>query len=158
MVNYYLDKIVIFFYAPFSRIIPLKTFRYGMCGGSNAVLNLLLFYLSYNYLFDRPVVNFSGLLITPYIAAYLVALCVTFPVGFLLNKYFVFQEAGGRTGRQLSLYAFLTVSNIILEYVLLHFLIGRMRLPATLVQAAIIVCLAGISYLFQSYITFRKND
>ncbi|MCX2485933.1 GtrA family protein [Pedobacter sp. MR2016-24] len=157
MINYYLNKIVVFFHTPFAGIIPLKTFRYGMSGGSNALLNLIVFYISYNYLFDRNLVSFAGFVITPYIAAYIVALCITFPVGFLLNKYFVFQGVKGQVSKQLSLYAGLTVANIFLEYVLLHLLIGRFDIPATLAQCFIIILLSGLSYLFQSYVTFRSS-
>ncbi|WP_442591717.1 GtrA family protein [Pedobacter sp. AW31-3R] len=156
MVNTSLDKAIIYIHTPFSRFIPLKTFRYGMTGGSNAVLNLAIFYISYNYLFERQNVVLPGISITPYIAAYIVALSITFPIGFLLNKYFVFQEINGRTGKQLFLYFALTSTNIVLEYILLHFLIGKMKLPATLAQGFIIVLLASISYLFQTYVTFRK--
>lgn len=157
MINYYLNKIVVFFHSPFARIIPLKTFRYGLSGGSNAVLNLFVFYLSYNYLFERQNVLFAGFVITPYIAAYIVALAITFPVGFLLNKYFVFQGVEGQVSRQLSLYAGLTITNIFLEYILLHLLIGYFTIPATLAQCFIIILLSGLSYLFQSYVTFRST-
>jgi len=157
MINYYLNKIVVFFHTPFARMISLKTFRYGMSGGSNAVLNLVVFYLSYNYLFDRNNFLLAGFVITPYIAAYIVALAVTFPVGFLLNKYFVFQGVKGQVSKQLSLYAGLTITNIFLEYILLHLLIGRLNIPATLAQCFIIILLSGLSYLFQSYVTFRSS-
>lgn len=149
-----------FFYPPFKKIVGLQTFRYGVCGGSNALLNLSIFSLSYNYLFIDQVVYILGFAITRYIAAYLLALSISFPIGFCLNKYIVFQQSNllGRT--QFVRYASLTVTNIFLDYLLLHLLIGYLKLWATASQAFIIVILSLFSYFCQTYFSFKtvKNS
>ncbi|WP_316781497.1 GtrA family protein [Pedobacter antarcticus] len=162
--NYYqtvlqnnLIRFIDFFYPPFSRIVPITTFRYGVTGGGNAGLNLVIFFLSYNYILRGQEVTFGTLHITSYIAAYLIALSVTFPVGFLLNKYVVFQQTDGRGKQQLILYAVLTITTIILHYALLHLLVGYLGFWATPSEAFIIVLMAILSYFFQSYVTFRKR-
>lgn len=138
--------------------MPLVTFRYAVTGGGNAALNLLLFFLSYNYIFEGREFICGTVYITSYIAAYLVALSVTFPAGFLLNKYVVFQQLDGRGKQQLTLYAILTISTIILHYALLHLLVGHFGFWATPSEAFIIILMALLSYLFQSYVTFRKRS
>lgn len=153
-----LIRFIDFFYPPFSRIIPITTFRYGVTGGGNAALNLIIFFLSYNYVLQGQEIVFGIFVVTPYIAAYLMALCVTFPVGFLLNKYVVFQQADGRGKQQLILYAVLTITTIILHYALLHLLVGYLGFWATPSEAFIIVLMAALSYFFQSYVTFRKRS
>ena len=148
-------RLIDFFYPPFKKFIGLQTFRYAACGGSNALLNLVIFFISYNYLFVKDVVYLFDFAITRYIAAYLVALSVSFPVGFCLNKYVVFQQSNllGRT--QFIRYASLTVTNIFLDYSLLHLLVGYFGLWATPSQAFIIVILSLFSYLFQTYYSFK---
>jgi putative flippase GtrA len=81
------------------------------------------------------------------------ALSVSFPVGFLLNKYVVFESANGRGRNQLLLYAALSFSTMLMHYSLLHFLIGFWATPS---EAGIIVLMAVFSYFFQSRVTFRK--
>ncbi len=144
-----------FFYPLFSWLMPLKTFRYGFTGGSNACLNLVIFYLCNKYVYGQQLVNAMGITVPSYIAADLTALCFSFPVGFLLNKYIVFDKPGGRSSRQLILYGTLTFTTIVLHYVLLNLFVGRLGFWATPSEALIIVLLAGISYLFQTYVTFR---
>jgi putative flippase GtrA len=149
--------VIDFFYPPFSKFIPRKTFRYAVSGGSNAGLNLLVFFISYNFVFDHEVVYLGTFPMNKYIAAYIVALSFSFPVGFLLNKYIVFPESNLRGTTQLFRYAMVTAMSIYFDYALLHFLVGYLGFWATPAQALIIVILSLFSYLFQTYVTFTKK-
>lgn len=155
MISKFLIRIIDFFHPPFAKLIPLKTFRYGVTGGSNALLNLIIFYLSYTFILKGEVLKVGSLTITPYIAAYLMALFISFPVGFLLNKYVVFQEASGKGRHQIMLYATLTLTTLVMHYALLHLLVGYLEFWATPSEAFIIVLMALFSYFFQSRVTFR---
>jgi len=151
-------NIIDFFYPPFKEKIGIQTFRYAVCGGSNALLNLTIFYIAYNFIFLKETVHFSHLAVTRYIAAYLVALSITFPMGFCLNKYVVFQASNLKSEVQLIRYASLTLTNIILDYSLLHLLVGYCKLWATPSQAFIIVILSLFSYFFQTFFSFKTVD
>lgn len=144
-----------FFYWPFAWLLPLKTFRYGFTGAGNACLNLLIFYLCNHYIYADKFLCLGTILIPHYIAADLTALCVSFPVGFLLNKYIVFDQSVVRSSRQLFYYGALTITTVLLHYVLLQIFVGYFHLWATPSEALIIVLLAGISYWFQTSVTFR---
>jgi len=149
--------VIDFFYPPFSKFLPRQTFRYAVSGGSNAGLNLLVFFISYNFVFDNEVVYLGSLAMNKYIAAYIVALCCSFPVGFLLNKYIVFPESDLKGTTQLFRYATVTAMSIYFDYALLHFFVGYLGFWATPAQALIIVILSLFSYLFQTYVTFTKK-
>jgi putative flippase GtrA len=148
-------RIIDFFYPLAKRFIDLQTFRYAVCGGGNAVLNLLIFYLGYNFIFKTEIVYFLDFAITRYIAAYLIALSISFPIGFCLNKFIVFQQSNLKSQVQLIRYAFITVSSIIIDYSLLHILVGYFGFWATPSQAFIIVLLSLYSYFAQTYFTFK---
>lgn len=148
-------RIIDFFYPLAKRFIDLQTFRYAVCGGSNATLNLLIFYLSYNFIFKTEVVCFLDFAITRYIAAYLIALSFSFPIGFCLNKFIVFQQSNLKSQVQLVRYAFITLSSILIDYTLLHILVGYFGFWATPSQAFIIVLLSLYSYFAQTYFTFK---
>lgn len=155
MIRDFLLQIIDFFYPPFRRIIGVQTFRYLVCGGSNALLNLCVFYLSYHYIFADFAIQLFGFKVNRYIASYLVALSISFPVGFCLNKFVVFQSSNlmGRT--QLIRYGSLAITNIFLDYSLLHLLVGYFEFWATPSQAFIIVLLSLISYFYQTYFSFK---
>lgn len=160
MIN--LDKIrlsllrfIDFFYPIARPWLGLQTFRYAVCGGSNAALNLFIFYLSYNFIFENEVIYLLDFAITRYIAAYLIALSFSFPIGFCLNKFIVFQQSNLKSQVQLFRYAFITVSSILIDYCLLHLLVGYFGFWATPSQAFIIVILSLYSYFAQTYFTFK---
>lgn len=148
-----LTKFIDFFYPPFKWLLGPQTFRYLFCGGSNAVLNITIFSLCYNFVFLEDT-QFWNMLITRYAKAYTVALCFSFPIGFVLLKNIVFPASNLETKTQLSRYGFVTVSSITFDYLLLYLLIGVYNLPATLAQASILVVLSLYSYLCQTYFTF----
>jgi putative flippase GtrA len=150
-------RLIDFFYPPFSKYIPLQTFRYAVSGGSNAALNLLIFFLSYNFILNQEVIAIGPYSITRYIAAYAMALSVSFPVGFLLNKYIVFQQSDLHSRVQLFRYASVTAMSIYFDYALLHFFVGYLGFWATPSQALIIVILSLFSYFFQTYVTFTTK-
>lgn len=147
--------VIDFFYPPFKKVFDLQTFRYAVCGGSNAALNLLMFYVAYNFIFKNEVVTLLGYPVTRYIAAYLIALSISFPVGFILNKFVVFQQSNLQGRIQLFRYAFITGSSILFDYLLLHFLVGYLKFWATPSQAFIVIILSLYSYFCQTYFTFK---
>jgi len=84
--------------------MPLQTFRYAACGGGNTVLDILGFFLSYNFLFHKMPIHIGWLTISPHIASFMVSFCVTFPIGFYLSRYVVFQETAVKKTAQLLKY------------------------------------------------------
>src|SRR5260221_13191254 len=73
-----------FFYPPFSRIMPLQTFRYAACGGSNTLVDIVMYAVGYNLILHKHDVNLGFLVIKPHIASIIIAWCFSFPMGFFL--------------------------------------------------------------------------
>jgi len=150
-------KVIDFFYPPFARFIPLKTFRYIACGGGNALLNLVVFFIANNFILPEGPVNIAGLEMQQYTGAFVIALMVSFPVGFALNKYVVFQQSHLKGRIQLFRYAAMTFLNIFLNWALLHFFAGFCGFWHTPSQAITTVILAVFSYFMQTYFSFRTK-
>lgn len=148
-----------FFYPPFKKILPLKTFRYAACGGSTALLNLFVFWFSITFIVDKnEKLDFGLFQMTPYIASFIIALLVSFPVGFLLNKYIVFQTSSLRGRVQLIRYGTMTALNIFLNYALLHLFIGIWHFWPTPSMAVTTILLAILSYFAQNHFSFGKHE
>ncbi len=153
----FLLRIIDFFYPIAKRWIDIQTFRYAVCGGSNAFLNLSIFSLAYNFIFVDNVIYFFDFPITRYIAAYALASSFSFPIGFYLNRYVVFQKSNLKASTQLVRYFSITLSSILIDYSLLHLLIGYLGFWPTASQALIIVFLSLYSYFFQTYFSFKTT-
>ena len=91
-------------YPVFKKMMPLKTFRYAACGGANTILDITLFFVSYNFLLQKHFIHLGWLSISPHIASFIISFCITFPIGFYLSRYVVFQETSVTKRKQLSKY------------------------------------------------------
>jgi putative flippase GtrA len=151
-------QVIDFFYFPFlHKFIPVQTFRYAACGGGNALFNLVMFYIGNNFIFTDELIHCGPFTMTHYIAAFVFALLFSFPLGFILNKYVVFQQSHLKGRIQLFRYAMITLFSIVANYGLLHFFAGYLGLWATPSQALTTVILSITSYFAQMYFSFRTK-
>src|ERR1700743_469444 len=97
------------FYSPFKKIMPLQTFRYAACGGVNTVLDISLFAFSYNVVLKKHDLHLGLITLSPHIASLFMAMCISLPTGFYLNRYVVFQQSGLRRRSQLMRYMLVTI-------------------------------------------------
>ena len=158
----FLLSLIDLLYPFFKKLMPLQTFRYAACGGFNTSLDISLFFVSYNYIFERESVRFPSvfphLIISPHIAAFLVGFIVTFPIGFYLSRYVVFQETSVRKSTQLSKYFSVVLFCLILNYGFLKLFVdtfGWYPTPSKLVTTVFVV---AFSYVAQKYFTFTPNS
>lgn len=150
-----LTSVLDFFYPPFRRLMPLQTFRYAACGGMNTVLGLAVYFVGYQYVFARKNFDFGFFAFKPHIAALFLSFCISFTVGFLLNKYVVFTGSNLKGRIQLFRY-FLSFSlNLVINYLLLKLLVELFLWNALISQLMTTVVIITISYLSQKHFSFK---
>jgi len=143
------------FYPMLKKIMPLQTFRYAACGGFNTSLDIVLFFVSYNYLFQKSAIHVNGFAVSAHIAAFLLGFVITFPIGFYLSRYVVFQETSVRKTAQLIKYLTVVLICLVLNYVFLKLFIevfGWYPTPSKLMTTVFVV---AFSYVSQKYFTFK---
>ncbi|MDE3235418.1 MAG: GtrA family protein [Bacteroidota bacterium] len=147
--------IIDFFYPWFRRILPLQTFRYAACGGFNTVLDISLFFISVHYIFINGPVHLAFIAFKPHIAAFLLGFSVTFPIGFYLSRYVVFQETSVSKREQLSKYFMVVLGCLLLNYGFLKLFIEVFHwypTPAKIVTTFFVIL---FSYYSQKNFTFK---
>jgi putative flippase GtrA len=143
------------FYPLVREFMPLQTFRYAACGGFNTILDITLFFVSYNFILEKQPVHFSFVTISPHIAAFLMGFCITFPIGFYLSRYVVFQETSVGKREQLSKYFLVVLGCLVLNYGFLKLFVevfGLYPTPSKLITTIFVVI---FSYLSQKNYTFK---
>lgn len=146
-----------FFHRPLSRWVDRNTFRYIACGGTNTLLDILIFFLAFHLLLrQNDLILWSGTLtISSHIAAFLIAFSVSFPIGFILSKYIVFPHSTIRGRIQLLRYALMVASCILLNYVFLHLFVGYFGWYPTPSKVITTGLVAVFSYISQRNFTFQ---
>jgi putative flippase GtrA len=138
--------------------MPLQTFRYLACGGTNYLLDFLIYTTSYRLLFKEKVVHTPIGAISPHIAAFMLAFVVSFPLGFYMNRTFVFTGSTLRGRVQLYRYAFLVVICILLNYIFLKLFVEHMHLVAEVAKLLTTVIVVSFSFVTQKYFTFKVQN
>lgn len=151
-------RMIDFFYPPFRSIFPVQTFRYAVCGGSNVILDIFLFYVSFNFILHQQPLELGFIVLKPYNAALVMAFCVTFPIGFLLSKYIVFQSSYLKSRVQLFRYGVVVAINLFLNYILLNFFVQFLHLYPTVGKILATILIVTFSYLSQKHFTFRHKS
>jgi putative flippase GtrA len=144
------------FYPPFSRIMDLQTFRYAACGGANSLFDILLYFITYNYILKKSIIHIGDIAISPHIAAMITTFPITLCTGFILMRYVVFPHAKGTRKRvQASKYLGVVLCCLLLNYIFLKLFvekIGWWPLPSKIITTVIVVL---FSYFSQKHFTFR---
>lgn len=156
-IRYLIIHFIDFFYGPFQKIVPLETFRYGATGGMNTALDILLYFICYNFILDKKIIDLQIVSISPHIAAFLIVFPVTFFTGFLLAKYITFTSSVIRGRIQLFRYMISVSGSIFLNYVLLKFLVEFGGLWPTMSKVITTGIVIIYSYFVQKFFTFKTS-
>lgn len=147
------------FYPLFKRFMPIQTYHYAACGGGNTLLNIALYHVFYNFILKKQVLHLGFIAFKPHIAAFLMAFLITFPIGFYLSMYVVFQGSYLRRRIQFTRYFAVSIACLALNYFLLKFFIetlGWYKHPtlSLIATAAIVVT---FSYLSNRFFSFKAE-
>ncbi|MDB3907418.1 GtrA family protein [Crocinitomicaceae bacterium] len=150
-----ITALVDLFYPLFKGWMPLKTYRYAVCGGGNLVLDIVLYFIFYNYVLHQEDLELGFVVVSPHIAALFIVFPITFSTGFLLNKYIAFGESNLRGRIQLYRYALVVVGAILLNYLLMKLFVDVMDFWATLSKILVTAISVVYSYTLQNRFTFK---
>ncbi len=135
--------------------MPLQTFRYAACGGGNTLLDIFIYYISYNFILDKQVVHTFMGAISPHIMAFLISFAVSFPTGYLLNRFIVFPGSTLKGRVQLFRYFLLVVVCIGLNYIFIKLFVEQFHFYPTVAKIFTTVIVVSFSYLTQKQFTFK---
>lgn len=148
-------NIVDWFYFPFLQFIPRQIFRYGATGGANTLLDILLYFICYQYIIKKQIVDFGCIAISPHIAAFLLVFPITFTTGFFLAKYVTFTSSNLKGRIQLFRYLLTVAGSILLNYIFLKFFVEYCGWYATVSKIVTTLLVIVYSYAAQRFFSFR---
>jgi len=149
--------VIDYFYTPFRKLIPLETFRYAATGGFNTVLDITLYFICYNFVVSKRVVDLLIVSVSPHIAAFLIVFPITFFTGFLFAKFITFTSSPIRGRIQLFRYVISVSGSIFLNYVFLKILVEFVGLWPTMSKIITTCIVVVYSYFAQKFFTFKTT-
>lgn len=150
-------SILDFLYVPFKRFLPAQTFRYLACGGGNTLLDIVAFFVSYNYILKKQVVHFGSFAVSPHIMAFFMAFVFSFPTGFFLMRNVVFHDSTLHGRVQLLRYFLLVAVCVILNYVFIKLFVEQFHIYPTVSKILTTIVVVSFSYITQKKYTFQAG-
>ncbi len=148
-------RILDFIYPIFKSILNKPTFRYLACGGANTALDLTLFYIAYNYIFQGNLIQIGILTVSPHIASLLFSLFITINTGFLLSKYIVFQALANNKIQFVKFIIIFTIS-LIINYMLMKIFVEKINMTPIISKICTNAIVAIFSYISHKKLTFKS--
>lgn len=148
-------KFIDTFYFLFWRFLPLKTYRYAVCGGSNLVFDICLYFVFYNFIFAKQNIDLFFVVLSPHIASLFFVFPITFVTGFLLQKFITFEASNLPWKVQFFRYFIVGMGALVLNYICLKIFVdglGFYPTPSKILAAFIVV---AYSYLLQNKFSFK---
>lgn len=152
-----IQTIISVLHQPFARIIPIQTFRYGITGSVNTAIDLSLYYIAYHYVFAEQNFELPFATISPHIAAFMMSFCVTFFLGFILNRTIAFSGSVLRKRVQLFRYMVVVACCILLNYIFLKLFVEQMHLYPMIAKLLTTIIVIVFSYFMQKHFTFKME-
>ena len=144
------------FYFIFKRFMPIKTYRYAICGGGNMLFDLVLYFIFFHFVLRKHEIDLFFIVLSPHIASLFFVFPITSITGFLLNKFITFQDSNLSGKTQFIRYLLVAIGAIVLSYICMKILVDFMDFYPTLSRLLTMVISVIYSYLLQSRFSFGK--
>ncbi len=149
--------VIDWFYKPFKRFIPQETFRYAATGGGNLFLDIFLYFIIYNFVLHKQIVELPFVAISAHIAAFIIVFPITFTTGFVLAKYVTFTSSPLSGKKQLFRYGLSVIGAILMNYFLLKLFVESFEIYPTPSKMITAIFVVSYSYLSQRFFTFKTH-
>ncbi len=138
--------------------MPEQTFRYLACGGTNMVLGLGFYFISFHFWLNGKVFDFGFYALKAHNAALVGTFLLNFLLGFYLMRNVVFVESNIKGRIQMFRYFLTMLVNLFINYLLLQLFVLVFKWPAFVSQIATTFIIVFLSYLSQKHFSFKTKD
>lgn len=151
----YIRRFIDFFYPPFSKLMPISMFRYGVTGVANLVFDWILYFVIYNYVLQHQDLHLGFVTVSSIIAALAFSFPISLMSGFLLQKYVTFSTSSLKGRTQLIRYITVVGINLAINYFGLKLFVEVFHFFPTPAKMTITIVCTIISYFAQKKFTFK---
>lgn len=141
------------------QILDNKLFRYFLSAGLATWVDVLTYFLVYNYLYKKTdIVISDGLVVASTTASLLMSYTAGLLTNFTLTKWLVFKESELETHKQLFRYVLVALLVLALNWMLMRVLIRNLEWYPTLSRAASALLIGFLSFSIHRVFSFRVKS
>lgn len=132
-----------------------KGVRYIISGGTATGVDVVSFFIIYNYILQKSNLEFGHI----HIGAHIASLCASFTLGlitnFLITKYFVFSESNIRGREQFVRYILVAAITFVGNYFMMKLLVDVFSVWPTMARLVAVGTIAILSFRLHKVFTFK---
>lgn len=140
-------------------LLKMKIFRYFISAGVATTVDVLVYFLSFNYLYNKHDIDLFGVLT---VSAATASLVLSYTVGLLTNftitKLLVFRESELETHKQLFRYVVVALAVLAANYFLMRLLIREWEWFPTIARAFSALAIGVLSFMVHKSFSFRSGS
>jgi putative flippase GtrA len=141
------------------KLMQSKVFRYFLSAGIATWVDILVYFLAFNYIYQKEDVNLFGAFV---ISAPTAALALSYTAGLLTNffitKYIVFKESDLETHKQLFRYILVAMGVLVLNYMMMRLLIRQWNWFPTIARAFSAITVGMFSFVVHKSFSFKVSN
>jgi putative flippase GtrA len=154
----FLLKIIDCGYFICKKFVPLKTYRYAVCGGGNLVLDTVLYFLCFHFVLQKQNLDLSVVVLSAHIASLFLVFPITFCIGFMLNRFIVFPESNLPIQTQFWRYFVAGMITLLISYLSLKLFVDVFGIYPTPSRILTTVISVLFSYMMQTKFSFKVQE
>jgi putative flippase GtrA len=141
------------------HILDNKLFRYFLSAGLATWVDVLTYFLVYNYLYKKTdIVITDGLVVSSTTASLLMSYTAGLITNFTLTKWLVFKESELETHKQLFRYVLVALLILALNWMLMRVLIRNLEWYPTISRASSALLIGFLSFFIHRVFSFRVKS
>jgi putative flippase GtrA len=137
-------------------LLKSKIIRYLISAGLATWVDVVVYFISFNYLYKKEDIDIFGFYT---VSAPTASLILSYTIGLLTNftltKFLVFKESELETHKQLFRYVMVAILVLILNYFLMSFLIRQLEWYPTLARAVSAISIGVLSFVVHKSFSFK---
>lgn len=142
-----------------NSLFRLKVFRYFISAGVATWVDICVYYIAFNYIYEKTDINISGIYT---ISAPTASLILSYTLGlitnFVITKYLVFSESELETYKQLFRYVLVALVVLVFNYLLMSFLIRILDWFPTISRAVSAITVGIMSFVVHRNFSFSTKN
>lgn len=141
------------------HILDNKLFRYFLSAGLATWVDVLTYFLVYNYLYKKTdIVITDGLVVASTTASLLMSYTAGLITNFTLTKWLVFKESELETHKQLFRYVLVALLILAFNWMLMRVLIRNLEWYPTISRASSALLIGFLSFFIHRVFSFRVKS
>jgi putative flippase GtrA len=141
------------------KVLRLKVVRYFFAAATATLVDIWVYFVAFNYIYDKQNINFLGIYT---FAAPTASLMLSYTCGlitnFFITKFLVFTDSDLKTWQQFLRFVLVALGVLLLNYFVMTFLISQLNWFPTIARAVSAISIGGLSFVVHKTFSFKVTN